>query len=63
MKAKASRAQWVRCEDCGHEWVGMYWPQPIETAIKLMGGVICPKCAAGAKRIAPINMPQQRQAG
>jgi Zn finger protein HypA/HybF involved in hydrogenase expression len=41
----------VRCADCAHIWVGLYLPQPISIAAKLMKNLTCPKCGAGSKRI------------
>lgn len=41
----------VRCADCSHVWVGLYLPQPIAVAAKMMKNLTCPKCGADSKRI------------
>jgi hypothetical protein len=41
----------VVCTACGHRWIGFYLPLPISDAIKLMGTLMCPKCAADADKI------------
>lgn len=41
----------VECERCGHEWVGFYLPLPVDDAVRLMGRLCCPMCAAGAEQI------------
>jgi len=48
---KSTNPQHVRCADCGHVWIGLYLPQPISTAAKIMKNLCCPMCGAGAKRI------------
>jgi Zn finger protein HypA/HybF involved in hydrogenase expression len=42
---------YVECADCGHDWIGLYLPQPISTAAKMMKNLTCPKCGAGSMRI------------
>ena len=41
----------VVCHECNHVWVGMYLPQPISVAAKMMRNLTCPKCGTGSKRI------------
>lgn len=47
----ATNPQHVKCADCDHVWIGLYLPQPISVAAKMMKNLCCPKCGAGAKRI------------
>ena len=41
----------VQCADCNHVWVGLYLPQPISVAARMMKNLTCPKCGADSKRI------------
>lgn len=36
----------VRCTNCKHVWVAMYFPLPISAAAKLLKHLHCPMCAA-----------------
>ena len=41
----------VECADCNHTWIGMYLPQPINIAAKMMKNLTCPKCGADSNRV------------
>lgn len=41
----------VRCVACQHIWVGLYLPQPISVAARMMKNLTCPKCGADSKQI------------
>lgn len=41
----------VQCAECKHVWVGLYLPQPIKIAAKMMKNLTCPKCGTDSKRI------------
>ena len=43
--------QRVKCWECGHVWIGLYLPQPISVAAKIMKALTCPKCGTGSKKI------------
>ena len=34
-----------RCGDCGHVWVVVHPPMPLDAAARLMKRAACPKCA------------------
>lgn len=53
----------VRCEDCDHSWVAAYLPMAMAKVAKLMGGIACPKCGAGTKRIVLSAPPADAQQG
>lgn len=44
-------AMWVECKACKHRWIGLYLPQPIRDAARIMKNLTCPKCAAGSREI------------
>lgn len=35
----------VSCSKCRHAWIGLYLPQSIADAAKIMKRLTCPKCA------------------
>jgi hypothetical protein len=45
------KPQNVACVECEHVWVGLYLPQPISVAAKIMKNLTCPKCGAGSNKI------------
>lgn len=51
MDEQATQANVVKCNTCGHKWIGFYLPLPINQAVKIMKNLTCPKCAADASQI------------
>ena len=49
--ADTRRPQWVRCGECGHEWIGFYAPIEVNRMSKIVKGIHCPSCAADSKQI------------
>lgn len=45
------KPQWVRCGECGHEWIGLYMPIEVNRLSKIVKGMCCPSCAADSKQI------------
>jgi len=45
------KPQWVRCGECGHEWIGLYMPIEVNRLSKIVKGMCCPSCAADSKAI------------
>ena len=49
--AEGRSPQWVRCSDCGHEWIWLYMPIEVSRLSKIVKGMCCPSCAADSKAI------------
>jgi hypothetical protein len=62
LEEPAARPVHVECGECGHWWVGFYLPQPIRIAARLMGALICPKCAAAADFIRLVDERKRQRA-
>ncbi len=49
--SETRKPQWVRCGECGHEWIGLYMPIEVNRLSKIVKGMHRPSCAADSKAI------------
>ena len=44
----------VKCDPCWHTWIAAYTPIPVDAFLRVMKGLCCPMCGAGAKQIVMV---------
>jgi hypothetical protein len=50
---------WLRCGACGHMWILMYLPMPMDTAARVMKAAHCPMCGQNAKKLFIADPPRK----
>lgn len=59
--SETRKPQWVRCAECGHEWIGLYMPIDVRSLTRIVRGMHCPSCAADSKQIFMTKEKQNDQ--